>query len=154
VALTDSHYSQRGSEATQRRGRDLQHQQPVDAAEDGVWRKGSIVLNSQQKNKQQVKLKQGKYSYTKRKKHIIDSKRGEATGPSARGSADYRPAPSRREFVVIARRRMEPGHRDELCYPLPFPACWVRESSNPRPSLLRAREWGGYSAAPSRPRKA
>lgn len=47
---------------------------PADAAEDVRQRKGSVVLNSQQQNKQRVKLEQGKYSYTKRKKPIIDGK--------------------------------------------------------------------------------
>lgn len=71
---TNSCQSQMGSEATQRRARGLQHQQPADAAEDVRQRKGSVVLNSQQQNKQRVKLEQGKYSYTKRKKPIIDGK--------------------------------------------------------------------------------
>lgn len=71
---TNSCQSQMGSKATQRRGQGLQHKQPADAAEDVRQRKGSVVLNSQQQNKQRVKLEQGKYSYTKRKKPIIDGK--------------------------------------------------------------------------------
>lgn len=74
MAMTNSRWSQMLSEATQQRGQGLQLQQPTDATEDVMQKKGSIVLNSQQQNKQRVKLEQGKYSYTKRKKPIIDGK--------------------------------------------------------------------------------
>lgn len=56
-----------GGEEMQEKGWGLRCWQPSDAADNARWGKGSIVLSCWQQNKQQVKLEQGKYSYTKRK---------------------------------------------------------------------------------------
>lgn len=72
-----------GREALKERGWGLHCQQPTDAVDNASWRKGSIVLSCQQQNKQQVKLEQGKYSYTKRKKAVIDSKCDRQWAPEA-----------------------------------------------------------------------
>lgn len=131
-----------GGEEMQEKGWGLRCWQPSDAADNARWGKGSIVLSCWQQNKQQVKLEQGKYSYTKRKKPVTDSKCDWATGPSDRGSTDCRPTPSQRDSIVIAGGSMEPSHCS-----LPFGPGRLAIPGLPcyKP---------GCSAAPSHPRRA
>lgn len=101
------------------------------------WRKGSIALSCQQQNKQQVKLEQGKYSYTKRKKPVIYSKCDRQWPPVAKEALTVRQHHPR-ETLPSLPGRMEPRHCSLLL---------AGEISHTRPSLL----WDGCSAVPATP---
>lgn len=139
-----------GGEEMQEKGWGLRCWQPSDAADNARWGKGSIVLSCWQQNKQQVKLEQGKYSYTKRKKPVIDSKCDWATGPSDRGSTDCWPTPSQRDSIIITGGSMEPSHCS-----LPFgpgrlaipglPCLWAWLFSCSQPPQESTESWGTVS---------